>query len=227
MHFSSKILIACALLFSASIGFFASAVIFNHAPSKFFCKGNPPFPAQMMRGEKTPERQMPASKNFKHFEEMNAFLGLSEVQKKNIEEQKKKTVSTRITLKKERLLVERRLQEILSTDKLDEMELKSLKDSLMTLNEKGLDAMIADVRFFVDQLTPEQNAKIRKFHKENGFPSTHFSDFKKGHRQKFDDSFQHRKSGFKERPRKQEGKKDSFKKRSKQNRPDFEKNSFL
>ncbi|MDR1760214.1 MAG: Spy/CpxP family protein refolding chaperone [Fibrobacter sp.] len=168
MSSHSKILIASALLFAASVGFFASAFVFNHSPGKMFCSKNTPAEIQKPFKHSMKKSDFPKKEMKERHEKMEKYIGLTEEQKQALKEQKKKKMNARMESKKERQQVEHRLREVLSADSLDEAALKSVKDSLMALNAKELDAKIADVRFWINTLTPEQSAKMRQFHEKKG-----------------------------------------------------------
>ncbi len=168
MSSQSKILIASALLFAASVGFFASAVLFNHTPGKMFCPKHAPAEMQKPFQHSMENPHFPKKDMKEQHEKMEKYLGLTEEQKQALKEQKEKKMAARLESKRVRRDVEHHLREVLSADSLDEATLKNVKDSLMALNEKELDAKIADVRFWINTLTPEQNAKMREFREKKG-----------------------------------------------------------
>jgi Spy/CpxP family protein refolding chaperone len=168
---SSKMFIISGLILAASVGFFVSAIVFkgDHKPpcekqmesqgdqNSFPSEGGMTLPkgAKGNRGFMMPD---PAKAK------MDSLLGLSKDQIAAIEQQKQASDSLRKALSKKIKDAEIRLHDALNAETISEADLKAIRTELLTLNEQRLDNRIANIRFFISTLTPEQNKKLRDLH---------------------------------------------------------------
>jgi Spy/CpxP family protein refolding chaperone len=150
----------CGLVLAAAVGFFASSAL--------FCREVPPPPPMDFPKPEAPEADRPhkdkKADNFKHM--VDSALGLSAAQIATLDSNGHACDSIRKEMRAKIHEKEKRLHDLLDADSINEAELQVVRMELLILNEKRLDARIADVRFFKSQLTSEQKKKLREFSPE-------------------------------------------------------------
>ena len=168
---TNKIFIISGLILAASVGFFVSAVVFNKSDNRplyergmerFQCNRDS-FPNWNRMGSNKyfpNNRMMQGPSKYK----MDSLLGLSKDQITAMEQHMKASDSLRKALATKIRDAEFRLHDALNAETISETDLKAIRTELLTLNEQRLDNKIANVRFFVSTLTPEQNKKLQEMH---------------------------------------------------------------
>lgn len=97
-----------------------------------------------------------------------AELDLSDAQKAKLKEQRDKHQEAFIDHRANMQKAELRLRQALETQPIDEVKLKSAREDLVKLQTQQLDFRIAQMRFFLSILTPEQRKKFDAAVAENG-----------------------------------------------------------
>lgn len=97
-----------------------------------------------------------------------AELDLSDAQKAKLKEQRDKHQEAFIDHRANMQKAELRLRQALETQPIDEAKLKSAREDLVKLQTQQLDFRIAQMRFFLSILTPEQRKKFDASVAENG-----------------------------------------------------------
>lgn len=150
----------CGILLAAALGFFASSALFRCEP--------PPHHELFEKPE--PEHKKP-EKRFRDFKrELDSALGLSKKQIALLDSNAHACDSIRKQMKRNIRDKERRLQDLLDAETIDEASLQVVRMELLILNEKRLDARISDIRFFQSVLTQEQKKMLKELSRgENKF----------------------------------------------------------
>ena len=168
----NKIFTISGLILAASVGFFVSAVVFkgdNRPPyeqgmERFQCDRDS-FPnGNGMGFNKYSQNNRGSMMQGPPKHKMDSLLGLSKDQIAAMEQHMKASDSLRKALTTKIRNAEFRLHDALNAETISEVDLKAIRTELLTLNEQRLDNKIANVRFFVSTLTPEQNKKLREMH---------------------------------------------------------------
>jgi hypothetical protein len=165
----NKIFTISGLILAASVGFFVSAVVFK-GDNKLR------YEEQMEIGQGDPdsfpgENGMAFHKNAKSNRgfmmqgpskyKMDSLIGLSKDQIAAMDQHKQASDSLRKALTTKIRDAEFRLHDALDAETISEADLKVIRTDLLTLNEQRLDSRIANIRFFISTLTPEQTKKLR------------------------------------------------------------------
>lgn len=153
---NATILWICAVILSATAGFFANAAIFGHEN----CPPPEPKALQSERSADFHHEKKPHPAKFK--EKMDSALGLSNEQIAKLDSNGKACDSLRREMRKNIRIAEKRLHDLLDSTPFNEAAIQSVRAELLLLNEKRLDQRIADIKLFKSILTKEQSQKLKE-----------------------------------------------------------------